>query len=65
MLKFDGPGLHEGYGRGIITISYEEFTQNRVYPEQVARGDPIITSTEKRDAIFRDRFGPDHPAVQE
>jgi hypothetical protein len=63
LLKFEGPGLHEGYGRGIVAIPYDEFKQNRVYPEQVADGDPLITSTEKRDAIFRERFGSDHPAV--
>jgi len=60
LLKFegtwDGVDLDEGYGSGIIKISHGEFDENRVYPEQVANGKALIQSTEKRDAIFRERF---------
>ena len=57
LLKFEGSKeLEEGYGRGIIEVPVEEFRENRVYPEQVADGDPVITSTEKRDKIFEERF---------
>lgn len=50
MLKFEGRGLDEGYGNGIITIPLSEFTSNRVHPEQVPEGEPLVTSTAKRDA---------------
>lgn len=54
-LKFEGVGLDEGYGRGIINISLEEFEENRVYPEQVPDGAPIVESTEKADEILQER----------
>ena len=58
LLKFEGNvELEKGYGRGIIAIPYDEFTENRVYPEQVAQGKPLIQSTSKRDAVFAERFG--------
>jgi hypothetical protein len=57
MLKFEGVGLDEGYGNGIITIPYTEYAENRVHPEQVPDGTPMVRSTEKRDAILRERGG--------
>lgn len=56
MLKFEGPGLDEGYGRGIITVPLDEFNKNRVYPEQVADGEPLVHSTAKRDAALSERL---------
>lgn len=55
MLKFEGPGLDEGYGRGIITIPLAEFEENRVYPEQVPENEPLVKSTEKREEVLRER----------
>jgi len=58
LLKFEGARkLDQGYGNGIIEISVAEFKEHRVYPEQVADGEPIINSTEKRDRVFEERFG--------
>lgn len=57
MLKFEGPGLEKGYGRGIITIPLSEFKENRVYPEQVPSGEPLVKSTAKRDAALSERQG--------
>lgn len=60
MLKFegtvDGHNVDEGYGQGIISIPYDEWKENRVYPEQVADGEPIVKSTEKREKAFEERF---------
>lgn len=57
LLKFEGTReLEEGYGRGIIEVPVEEFKENRVYPEQVADGEPLIESTEKRDEILEERI---------
>lgn len=59
-LKFEGTwkqrDLDNGYGRGIIWIDLEEWQENRIFPEQVADGEPIIESTKKRDRIFEERF---------
>lgn len=55
LLKFEGRGLDEGYGRGIIHVPVEEFKENRVYPEQVADGEPLVESTKKRDEILEKR----------
>lgn len=60
LLKFEGSEqLDEGYGNGIIEISVEEFKENRVYPEQVPDGEPIVNSTVKRDQVFAERFNKD------
>jgi len=60
MLKFeglwDGHDLDAGYGSGIIAIPLDEFEEQRAYPEQVARGEPLVESTEKRDEILAERF---------
>lgn len=55
LLKFEGRGLDEGYGRGIIKVPMDEFQENRVYPEQVANGEDLVESTEKRDTILEER----------
>ena len=55
LLKFEGVGLDEGYGRGIIHVSVEEFKEKRVYPEQVADGESLVDSTEKRNEILNAR----------
>lgn len=55
-LKFEGSGLREGYGRGIITVPLDEFKENRVYPEQVKDGAPLVESTHKRDEILNKRL---------
>lgn len=49
MLKFEGAGLDEGYGNGIITIPLNEYKENRVHPEQLPNGVEPNISTEKRD----------------
>jgi hypothetical protein len=54
-LKFEFMGLDKGYGNGIISVPVEEFKENRVYPEQVADGEPIVKSTEKRDQVLDKR----------
>lgn len=55
-LKYEGMGLDEGYGRGIIWIPYDEFVKNRVYPEQVPDGEQIVKSAEKAKKILQQRL---------
>jgi len=56
-LKYEGVGLDDGYGRGIIWIPYEEFEENRVYPEQVADGKQIVESSQKAKDRLSGREG--------
>jgi len=56
-LKYEGVGLDDGYGRGIIWIPYEEFEENRVYPEQVADGEEIVESAQKAKDRLSGREG--------
>lgn len=53
LMKFEGRGLDEGYGRGIIAVPRDEFEEKRRYPEQMAANETV--STEKRDAILAER----------
>lgn len=55
-LKYEGVGLDEGYGNGIIWINYNEFDQSRVYPEQVPAGQPTVKSDEKAVEILKERL---------
>ena len=55
-LKYERIGLDEGYGRGTIWIDYEEFDENRVYPEQVPKGENIVESNEKAIEILKGRL---------
>jgi len=55
-LKYEGIGLDEGYGRGIIWIDYGEFDENRVYPEQVSKGESVVESNEKAIEILKERL---------
>ena len=53
MLKYEGGGLDEGYGRGIVTIDLEKFKQRRIYAEQLSDSDSI------RDIITPNKLRPD------
>ena len=55
-LKYEGIGLDEGYGRGTIQIDYKEFDENRVYPEQVPKGESVVKSNEKAIEILKERL---------
>ena len=55
-LKYEGIGLDEGYGRGTIWIDYKEFDENRVYPEQISKGESIVESNEKAIEILKERL---------
>lgn len=45
MLKYEGGGLDDGYGRGIVYISLEEFENRRIYPEQIADSESVSDYT--------------------
>lgn len=45
----------EAYGSGILWIPFEEFRENRVYPEQVPNGEEIVESSQKARELFEER----------
>lgn len=54
LLKYEGGKLDEGYGRGIVEISYDEFKDKRVYPQQLSSSQSItdiVTPNEIRTRI--------------
>lgn len=58
-VKYEGPGLHEGYGRGIVSLPLEVFEEKRVYSEQLPKGvstDEICERTESVEEI-RENYG--------
>lgn len=45
MLKYEGGELDKGYGRGIVSIPFDEFKQRRIYPEQIPSSKKISDLT--------------------
>lgn len=58
-VKYEGPGLHEGYGRGIVAIPLEVFEEKRVYPEQLPKGVSAFEICERTESVeeIKEKYG--------
>lgn len=58
-VKYEGPGLQEGYGRGIVELTLEEFKEKRVHPEQLPSHESAMRLCERTKSVeeLREEYG--------
>lgn len=58
-VKYEGAGLDEGYGGGIVDLTLKEFEEKRIYPQQLSWNESLADRCEREETIgeIRKNYG--------